>query len=228
MTLEKANISVESLHEVRDRPLSEAYGVHDVGHDVLVARLEAHGYHVVDHGDDARHADEVFFGDGPDLAVFRHFDEHTQEPVDLLAYIEIKCKESPEWFGRCNRRHYKEYLNHVEETPDEVPTFIWFALVDREEPTVIHREAFVEVTDSEQLGGDVWDVAEHTLVFDIDDTEAIDGGYRSLDGSDVVQVDGDTVITGGIPDVFGNDVVELNDDRFRSWQHFQWRLDDDS
>jgi len=62
MTLEKANISTEELMEVRDQTLEEAYETHDIGQDLLVARLEAHGFEVVFHGDDARHADEVYFG----------------------------------------------------------------------------------------------------------------------------------------------------------------------
>src|SRR6056297_1597839 len=107
MTLQETNLTVEGVNSVRDRPLTESYKVHDFGEAILKARLQNHGYTVEDHGDNARHVDRIVFGDGPDLAVF--------DDGELVAYIEIKCKESQQWYGRCNRRHFNEYVNFANE-----------------------------------------------------------------------------------------------------------------
>lgn len=218
MTLEETDLTEEQLMQVRDRSLEEAYEVHDVGHDLLVSRLEAHGFHVVDHGDDARHADEVFMGDGPDLAIYQYFDEQEQEPHGLVAYIEVKTKEDETWFGRCNKRHFKEYVNHANEV--DVPVFIWFALVDTDDDAV-YRDAFVEVTDTDQLDGSIYDVSASEVVFHEDDMERVDGSDLCVvEGGDVVEVRNDKLLVDGLPAIHGNDVVELNDDVFRSFPYF--------
>lgn len=217
-------MTAEQLMEVRDRPLEAAYRDHDVGEEVITARLQSHTFEVVEHGDDARHADEVFFGDGPDLAVYKD--------GELVAYIEIKCKTDPAWFGRCNLRHYREYVNFANET--DVPVFIWFALVDRnDDPETkpwetdtpsIHREAFIEVQDTDQIEGEVVEVGEETVVYYEEDSYDVDEdeGLCAIDGSEIVEVRCSDVIVDYIPEVFGNEVVELNDDDFRSWSHFLW------
>lgn len=222
MTLEETNIDPEELQRVRDRSLEEAYEVHDIGQDMLIARLEASGFHVVEHGDDARHADEVFFGDGPDLAVYRDVDEDGN-PVDLLCYIEIKCKEAVSWFGRCNRRHYNEYVNFSKEV--ETPVFIWFALVEQDSP-VIHREAFVEVEDSDQLSGKVHDVTEQEVVFHEKHCYELsaDSDLLAVEAEDLIEVRNGDIIVDGIPDVWGNDVIELDDDYFRSYAHVLYQI----
>lgn len=238
-------MSVERLHEVRDRSLVDAYEVHDVGQAVLQSRLEASGFHVVQHGDDARHVDGVYYGDGPDLAVYTvddgfevnndglgsQFIETSsgqfvppQTALTLACYIEIKCKESPEWFGRCNRRHYNEYVNFNNEV--DVPVFIWFAYVDSDEE-LIHRDAFVEVEDSGQLDGKVHDVTNEQIVFREDAINKLDAGTDlvSIEGTDVIEVRNGDIVVDGIPDVWGNDVIELADDHFRSYSHLLYRLD---
>ena len=105
MTLEETNLTVEGVNAVRDRPLEDSYEIHDVGYEMLVRRLQRHGFSVEDHGDDARELDRIVFADGPDIAVY------DEQNGTLLAYIEIKCKESQQWFGRCNRRHLNGYVN---------------------------------------------------------------------------------------------------------------------
>jgi len=218
MTLEETNITEEQLKNVRDRSLEAAYEVHDLGHDIIVARMEAHGFEVEEHGDDARHADEVFYGQGPDLAIY--------DNGELVTYIEVKTKEAEEWFGRCNLRHYREYVNFTNEV--DVPVFIWFALVN-EDTSFVHREAFVEVEDLGQLDGEVRDVTESEVVFYEEDAYEIDGddGLLAVDGGDVVGVRSSETIVDWIPEVHGNEVVELNDDAFRSFPHFLHRIDSD-
>jgi hypothetical protein len=236
MTLEHTGLSVEDVMEVRDRSLKEAYEVHDVGYEIIVARLTAHGFHVEDHGDDARHADEVYMGDGPDLAVYD--DEDAEDP---LAFIEIKTKEDEDWFGRCNLRHYREYVNFSNEI--DVPVFIWFALLDSE-TNVVHRDAFVEVEDMGQLDGSVVDVTESEVVFYDEDayevgdssdesptettsngSRKVDGDLMAVDGGDVVEVRSGDVIVEYIPEVHGNEVIELDSKSFRGFPHFLHRVD---
>jgi len=242
MTLEESNLTEESLMEVRDRTLVEAYDVHDTAESYLVHRLERAGYHVEPFGDDARHADEVFYGDGPDQRVRR------DEDGAVLADIEVKSKrlaQGEEWFGRLNRRHYNEYVEH-RETVDH-PVFIYFALVDErdqvadsrsgsasrnnssatncedDDADVIVREAFLPVT-GEEVDGRVTDISEQVLSVDADDVQAPVAGSESLrviEGSDVVGV-GRGPLVDGIPNVKGNDVVEVDAKRFRSWM---WLFD---
>jgi hypothetical protein len=223
MTLERAEgITPESLAEVRDRPLTEAYRVHDVGHDMLVARLERAGYTVVDHGDDARHADEIFYGDGPDVAVFDvpediSYDEEPPEEY-LVGYIEIKCKESAEWFGRCNLRHFREYVSFASDT--QVPVFIWFAYLDSDNGH-LYRDAFFPVEDTDQIDGDLTNVSEQNVVFEAGDSFEVNDTLRAVSGEDVIGVERSDAITDYIPEVHGNEVVELDEKRFRSFSHVQ-------
>lgn len=222
MTLEESNLTEESLMEVRDRTLVEAYDVHDTAESYLVHRLERAGYHVEPFGDDARHADEVFYGDGPDQRVRR------DEDGAVLADIEVKSKrlaQGEAWFGRLNRRHYNEYVEHAEAV--DHPVFIYFALVDEAEQDqdsdVIVREAFLPVT-GEEVDGRVTDISEQVLSVDAEDVQAPVAGSESLrviEGSDVVGLRRGPLVD-GIPNVKGNDVVEVNDKRFRSWM---WLLD---
>lgn len=216
MTLEETNITEEELMEVRDRSLKEAYVPHDVAQDILVARLQAHGFTVVDHGDDARHADEVFFGDGPDHAIY-HCPESAVDEHEPLCYIEVKSKESEEWFGRCNKRHFNEYVAQADEV--DCPVFLWFALVDADANTV-HREAFVEVEDVGQIEGRVTDLGNREVVFYDEDAYEVDDGLLAVDAKDIIGVRGDDLVVDGFPNIHGNDVVELNDDTFRSFPHF--------
>jgi len=221
MTLEETSLTVESLMEVRDRSLEEAYNVHDVGYEFLVRRLLQHDFVVVDHGDDARSADEVYMGDGPDLAVYSEAEDGGRD--ELLAYIEIKSKESPEWFGRCNERHFKEYVNFTKEV--DVPVFIWFALVDVADER-LRRDAFFEVTGRDQIEGDVIEVTERAVVVDPDDLYDVEGGYVAVDGSDVVGVRPRDEIVEFLPDIHGNDVLCLNEDELRSFPHFLYTIED--
>jgi hypothetical protein len=226
MALEEVGMTPEEVMQVRDRPLEDSYKIHDVGQDVLTARLEAHGYHVEDHGDDARYAEEVYYGDGPDVAVYQSGDRTAGEAMPL-AYIEIKCKESAEWFGRCNRRHFEEYVTFAAE--HDVPVFIWFALVDSDSG-IVHRSAFFEVTEdaTDQIDGEVVDVSDQEVVFHAEDIHTVDGGendLRYVEASDVVGVRPRDDIVERIPNVHGNEVVCLNEDQLRSFAHLQRRLD---
>jgi len=70
MTINESNQTVAEVNAVRDRSLEDAYEVHDIGYEICARKLTRHGFTVEDHGDDARHADEILYGDGPDLAVY--------------------------------------------------------------------------------------------------------------------------------------------------------------
>lgn len=239
MTLEKLDMTEEELMETRDRTLEEAYEVHDIGYDILVARLESHGFIVEDHGDDERDIDGVYLGEGPDLAIYDCGDDYREnrsgvgsqyiecktgrfvpetEALELVCYIEIKTKEDPEWFGRCNLRHFREYVNFSNDV--DVPVFIWFAYIDSD-AGVLHRENFVEVEDTDQIEGDVVDVSDDTVVFDKGDVDVVNNeGLRAVEGDDIINIESSDIIVDHIPDVWGNQVIELNDDDFRSWPHF--------
>jgi len=204
----------EELLRVRDRPHEESYEDHDVGYEIITSRLEAHGLTYEDHGDDNRHSDEVIYGDGPDLEI--------KQDGETVAYIEIKVKTDPEWFGRCNLRHLREYVNFHNET--NVPVFIWFCYV-KEDTSVVHREAFVEITDMDQIEGDVVDVRDEEMVFDEEDVDHVnDDGLRKLDGTAAINVDPSDTIVDFLPNIHGNNVVELNDREYRSWPHFLHRI----
>jgi hypothetical protein len=214
MTLEETGLTEEQVMAVRDRPLEESYKTHDIGMVHLRQRLNAHGFTVEEHGDDARHADEVLYGDGPDLKVY--------DDGELVAYIELKVKTSPEWFARCNRRHYNEYVNFTNEVDE--PVFIWFALVDAETEQ-LHRSAFFEVEDTDQIDGRVVDVTDQSMVFPSDATQPVEGGpdgtqYVAVDADDIAGVRPGDVIVDQIPSVHGNQVVCLNEDDLRSMPHF--------
>jgi hypothetical protein len=214
VTLEDTGLTEEQVMSVRDRSLEAAYADHDVGMVHLRRRLNAHGFDVEDHGDDARHADEVLYGQGPDLKVYQN--------DELAAYIELKVKTSPEWFARCNRRHYNEYVNFTNEVDE--PVFIWFALVDSETEQ-LHRSAFFEVEDTDQIDGRVVDVTDQSMVFPADATEPVEGGpedvqYVAVDADDIAGVRPGDVIADEIPNVHGNDVLCLNEDDLRSMPHF--------
>jgi hypothetical protein len=221
MTLEETNLTEEQLMSVRDRSLEEAYEPHDVGQNLLESRLEAHGFTVIHHGDDARHADDVFFGDGPDIALYT-CPENEVEEEDPVAMVEVKTKEEPEWFGRLNKRHFKEYVSKASEV--EVPVFLWFALVDTDEEAVL-RDAFLEVEDTSQIHSEVTDIAASEVVFHTDDVKQVADSLRVVEGGDVIGVRNNKVLVDGIPNVHGNDVVELNDDAFRSFPWFLHRVD---
>lgn len=240
MTLEQSNQTVEQVQAVRDRSLAEAYAVHDVGYEILVRRLSRHGFVVQDHGDDARHADEILYGDGPDLAVYRVAEHVTpndsglgsmwintntgrfvsrRDAHELVGYIEIKTKENERWFGRCNRRHFDEYVNFSREV--DVPVFIWFALVDSDENRCL-RDGFFQVEDTDQIEGEVIET-DTKLVVDEDDIEPMDANDdRSLlmfSKSDIVNVSRGDQIAETIPEVHGNEVVCLDTDQIRSMPH---------
>lgn len=218
MTLEKADLTAEQLMQVRDRSLEEAYEVHDIGMGIFTGRLQSHGLDYQEHGDDARHADQVFFADGPDLAILND--------GEVVGYVEIKVKEKAEWVGRCNLRHFREYVNFAQEV--DVPVFLWFALVEGGDGP-LKRDAFVRVEDTDQIDGEVVDVSDDTLVFCMDDVRELGGGgerdLRVIDGSDLVSVNRRDAVVDSIPNVHGNDVIELNDDDFRSWPHFLHVID---
>jgi hypothetical protein len=223
MTLEHTGLTEDDLDAVRDRSLVHNYDCHDIGEEYLVHRLERAGYHVEPLGDDARHADEVFFGDGPDQRV--HVDEAATEH---LADIEIKTKRLEQgegWFGRLNRRHYNEYVEHAE--GQDQPVFIFFALIEEAEEThdgvdgpSIVREGFIEVT-GEEIDGDVTDISEQVVAFDAEDIQVPDAGsdgLRVVEAEDIVGIHRGEVVD-GIPAVKGNDVVCLDEKRMRSWMY---------
>jgi len=216
--LEETTLTVEQLMQVRDRGLAEAYVPHDVGTEYITTKLETHGYHIQAHGDDARHADDVYMGDGPDLAVYEN--EGDEEPI---AYIEIKTKEDPEWFGRLNLRHFHEYVNFSNE--QDVPVWLWFALVDSDTET-IHRTAWLQVQHTDQIDGRVTDATDETMAFYEEDMRSVEDadGLCCIDGSDIVGVRNDEVIVDFLPSIHGNDVVQLNDNHFRSFGHFLYQI----
>ena len=240
MALEETGLTPEEVMSVRDRTLAESYRAHDIGQEILIAQLKSRGFYVEQHGDDARHADEVFYGSGPDLAVYRlaedvqpntdglgstFIDTATgqfvarERALELVAYVECKCKEQAEWFGRCNLRHFREYVSFANE--ESVPVFIWFALVDGDEERVL-RSAFVAVEDTDQIKGDVVDVSDQQVVFRAEDFAHVseDSDLRYVEAGDVVGVRSRDTIVDFLPSIHGNDVIELNDDDFRSWPHF--------
>lgn len=240
MTLEESSLTVDGVMEARDRSLVEAYQVHDVGDEAVRAVLESHGLQVEQHGDDARHSDEIMFGDGPDLAVYRldpaieenkaglgsqYIDIETGQFVspdkrkELVAYIELKCKEDEEWVGRCNLRHFREYVNFANEV--DVPVFIWFGLVNSSEDRVL-RQSLLEVEGTDQIDGDVVDVSAQDIVFRPEDCKEVAGSEKLcyVEKGDIVGVRSRDTIVDYIPNVHGNDVVELNSDEFRSWPYF--------
>lgn len=235
VALEKVGISEEELMSVRDQSLESAYQTHDIGQDLLEARLEAHGFTIEQHGTDNREADEVVYGFGPDIAV------HSSNDEGPVAYIELKTKTDEEWFGRCNLRHYREYVNFSNEV--DVPVFVWFALVDDsysessgqpsssedgevdEANGFIHRDAFVEVEDTDQIDSDLYDVSTEEVVFYEEDVEEADDGLMVVDGDDLVGIRNDQQIVDYIPEVFGNEVISLNEDQFRSFPYFLHRID---
>jgi len=219
MTLEKAGISVESLMQIRDRPLEEAYQLHDLAQDMFVSMMESHGYHCEQHGDDARHADEVLYGSGPDVAVYEG--DACVPTDDPVMYTEIKSKEDPEWFGRCNLRHFREYVQFSRDT--DVPVFIWFALID-EDDDQLHRSAFIEVEDTGQISEDSVDITDTEVVFDIEDMQQANEELHYVEGSDIVRIHRNDLIVDFLPSIMGNDVVELNSKEFRNLSHVLNRI----
>lgn len=217
MMVERTGLTEAQVQEVRDRSLEAAYEPHDLGQRVLEARLHAHGFTVEQHGTDARHIDEVILGDGPDLLV--------RDDGETVAFVEVKTKTDPDWFGRLNLRHYREYVNFANEV--EAPVFVWFALVDEDADAVV-RDAFVEVADDGQIDADLYDASDEEVVFYEDDIERIDDdmGLVAVDGGDVVGVHDDQTIVETIPDVWGNEVVELSDSEFRSMPYVLHRIGD--
>jgi len=217
MTIEETNLTVEGVNEVRDRPLEEAYSVHDIGYEMIVRRLKRHGFYVEDHGDDKRHLDRIVFGEGPDLVVY------DEEEGEKLAYIEIKCKEKEQWFGRCNRRHFNEYVNVANEV--DVPVFIWFALLDTDEQTLL-RDGFFEVEDTDQIDGEIKSDTEY--VFYEEDlqevTETDVGQVLKVRHTDLINIDRGDQIVDTIPAVHGNEVVCLDEDQIRSTPYILNRL----
>jgi hypothetical protein len=240
MTLEQTDLTVEGVNAVRDRSFLEAYKVHDVGEEAVRAILASHGLSVEQHGDDARHADEIYFGSGPDLAVYKlppsvqentagvgsqYIDTDTgqfvslTERLELVGYIELKCKEDPAWFGRCNLRHFREYVNFANEV--DVPVYIWFGLVDSDENRVL-RQALFPVEDTDQIAGDVVNVSAQDIVFRPDDCQEVAGSddLQYVEKGDIIGVRSRDSIVDYIPQVHGKEVVELNSDDFRSWPYF--------
>jgi len=243
MTLQKAeHLTPESLANVRDRSLEAAYESHDVGMDIIKARLDAHGFVYEDHGDEARHADEIFYGDGPDIAVYRvpdhiernddglgseYINTETGEFVqladvrELVFYIEVKTKEDPEWFGRCNLRHFNEYVEFSRNT--DKPVFIWFAYLDSDSGQ-LHRDAFIEITDTDQIDKDVVDVGSRQVVFDDEDVQEANGQLQYIEAGDIVSIHHNDLVVDYLPWVHGNEVVELNNKDFRSFPHVLSRI----
>jgi len=237
MTLTESNLTVDQVQSVRDRSLVEAYEPHDVAQEIITRRLKRHGFFVEQHGDDARHVDEIMFGDGPDIAVYRLQDNvernddglgstfintntgrfvNQDDAYDLVCYIEIKSKESQEWYGRCNRRHFDEYVNFANEV--DVPVFIWFALVDSENNACL-RDDFFEVDGVDQIEGKVVQPGTE-LVFDKDQIEPVNtDGDREIvmiNSRDIINMDNGDQVTETIPAVHGNQVVCLDEDQMRS------------
>jgi len=209
MTLNESNQTVAEVQSVRDRSLEEAYEVHDVGYEICTRKLNRHGFTVEDHGDDERHADEILYGDGPDLAVY-HDDE-------LVAYMEIKTKESQEWFGRCNKRHFTEYVAFTDAV--DVPVYIWFGLVDAD-TGICKRDAFIEVTDTDQVTGSVTMDTETEYVFLKSAIEHVDSTTNDellkVSHGDIENIKRGDMIVDTIPNVHGNTVVCLDENQFRS------------
>lgn len=227
MTLRETDLDVESVMQVRDRSLEDAYEVHDEAQDMLEQRVEEGPYQTVQHGDEAPEAEEIYFGDGPDIAVYPQGQD--PENTDPLAYVEVKSKEwrdgdGAEWFCRCNRRHWNHYVNFAKQT--DVPTYVYFALMDTEQ-VFLRREAFVEVTDREQYEGDVTDLSEKEELLvkeeDIDfDYNGAGAGMDlvSIDPEDIFGISRGTQLVNGIPEVWGNSVVSLDETDCRSFGHF--------
>jgi len=69
-------------------------------------------------------------------------------------------------------------------------------------------------------------VSEQAIVFHGEDIEELNGDdLCTIDYSDIVGVQSRDTIVEYIPEVHGNEVVELNDDAFRSWSHFRYRVE---
>ena len=221
MTIEESSLTTAQVQSVRDRSLEEAYEPHDVGYDILETRLSQHGFTVVEHGDDKRHVDRIVFGEGPDMALY---DTDNTDEADPIAYIEIKTKEAEQWFGRCNRRHFNEYVNFANEI--DVPVFIWFALVDADKGICL-RDGFFEVEDTDQIDGRAVET-DTTLVVDREDIESISSNSQQdlvqFTASDIVNLSRGDQIDDSIPEVHGNEVVCLNEDQLRSMPYILHQL----
>ena len=161
--------SKESLMNVRGDTFLENYDKHDIAQAWLVSKLEGAGFDVRQHGEDNRHADEIQFGEGPDLAVFRD--------DTLCGFVEVKCKTSSEWFGKLNRRHFNHYLDHDEE--HDVPTFIFFALLDEDREMIV-RDGIIPVDSEDQIQGGFYAYGNEVVELDLDDTRNLQELYYCL------------------------------------------------
>jgi hypothetical protein len=223
MTLEEANITEQELQQVRDNDLETNYEPHDIAEEFLTYRLErVYDCHVEAHGDDARHAEAVYFGDGPDQAVYH--DEDDEEPV---GYIEVKSKRlstGEEWFGRVNRRHWNHYVEFAESV--DVPVYIYMTLVDEDDGAIV-REGFIEVNDDHDLDvitdmeGLLLTVHQEDVHIPANDESS---DLRVIEVDDIISLERDAVIN-SIPDVKGNEVVCLDEKRCRSWMYLASELD---
>jgi len=208
MTLEESDKTVEEVQAVRDRSLAEAYQPHDVAEEILTQRLERHGFDVIQHGDEARHADQILFGEGPDKEITYN--------GETVAFIEVKSKEQAEWFGRCNLRHFKEYVNFSNEV--DVPVMIWFGLVDAED-NICKRSGFFEVEDTDQIDGDAQSVETEYAFYesDLEHVSETNGEtVLKVSHSDIINISPGDQIVETIPAVHGNEVVCLDENQLRS------------
>lgn len=221
MTLRETDLTAEDVMAVRDRTLAQNYEPHDVAQEYLESTLEGHGYETRQHGDEKPEADEVFFGAGPDVSV--HSDS------EIVCYVEIKSKRwtdgsGVEWYGRLNRRMWNEYVSFSETVG--VPVFVYFALVDEDE-SLIRREGFVEVVDTDTIYGNVVDISSQDIVFRPEAIRDVDGtDLKAIDTDEIVGLGNQNQLVDGIPNVHGNDVVEIDDSEFRSLPHVLYRISD--
>jgi hypothetical protein len=133
-----------TVGESRENTLAENYTKHDIAEQWVTGKLKRHGFTVEKLGIDKRHDMDAESSVCPDLRVSSN--------GNLCGYIEPKSKsvEYPQWFGRLNYRHFKEYLNFIEN--EDVPLLLYFAIVDEDgmEPKVL-REDFIAVYSMDQI-----------------------------------------------------------------------------
>jgi hypothetical protein len=131
--MERTNRPVGTLDRPPGNDLQTNYEKHDVGEAWLRDRLEPR-FDVEERGIDKRDDDGgggIIYDDKMDFAVADDGEE--------IAFVDVKTKSGPRYFGRFNARHYDHYCEHAVDRDE--PCFVVMAQVDRSSGDV--EDAFV-------------------------------------------------------------------------------------
>ena len=95
--------------------------------------------------------------------------------------------------------------------------FIWFALLDADEQTLL-RDGFFEVEDTSQIDGEIKTDTEYVFYEDSIEhvAETSEGTVLKVNHSELVNIERGDQIVETIPEVHGNEVVCLDEDQIRS------------